>query len=333
MHKPVRAAWNTLAESCGLEVDELMRREVVQQVQGRIRFDEPMNRHTSFKVGGPADILAEPADEKSLLELLRISDFHNQPITILGGGTNVLYSDKGVRGVVLSLRKGFAAIELEENAYGSGIHRLVVGGGLGTFKLLKFCRENLLQGMEYLAGVPGTMGGAVRMNAGTYAGEIVNNCQWVRKVTWGAVGQIVKVSASEMGFEYRHSNLAPREIVISAAFKVCSAADDSFLADLDGILERRKATQPVHLPNAGSIFKNPPGDYAGRLIEAAGLKGFSQGGAQVSPMHANFIVNTGNATASDVRAVAEHVRKVVKDQSGIELEWEVKLMGDWGEHG
>jgi UDP-N-acetylmuramate dehydrogenase len=314
-------------------VDEEMREQVTKEVKGRIRFDEPMHRHTSFSVGGPADILAEPGDEQSLLHLIDICRHHSQPITILGGGTNVLYSDKGVRGVVLSLRRGFGFIELQENAHGKGEHRLVVGGGLGTFKLLKHCRNELLQGMEYLAGVPGTMGGAVRMNAGTYAGEIVNNCEWVRVVTWGDHSQLVTVPADEMGFEYRHSGLGARDIVVSAAFKVNSAPDLSFMADIDGILERRKATQPVHLPNAGSIFKNPPGDYAGRLIEAAGLKGYSHGGAQVSPMHANFIVNTGDATASEVRAVAEHVQKVVKEHSGVALEWEVKLMGDWGGHG
>jgi UDP-N-acetylmuramate dehydrogenase len=311
-------------------VDEVIRQRVTKEVDGRIRFDEPMKRHTSFKVGGPADVLVEPEGENALVRLLAICQEHEQPITILGGGTNVLYSDKGVRGVVLSLRHGFTEITVEVDAFSAGCHRLIVGAGVGTFKLLKYCRDHYLQGMEYLAGVPGTLGGAVRMNAGTYAGEIVDNCEWVRKVTWDPEPDLVTVTSDEMGFAYRQSNLGPREIVVRASFRVNQADDHEFMAHIDSILERRKATQPVHLPNAGSIFKNPKDDYAGRLIEQAGLKGYSQGGAQVSPMHANFIVNTGGATASDVRDVAEHVRRVVLEQLGVDLEWEVKLMGEWG---
>lgn len=309
----------------------MIRQQLIESTRGTLRFDEPLSRYTSFKVGGPADVIVQPVDEDDLLNTMRLCYSGQIPFVILGGGTNVLYSDSGVRGLVIHLRKGFNAITLEPDVFGSGSHRLIVGGGTGTFKLLKRCKDQHLQGMEYLAGVPGTMGGAVRMNAGTFAGEIVTNCEWVRKLTWVPEPRVITVPASEMGFTYRQSNLQVNEIVTQAAFRVQQSDDGKFIDDIKDIITRRKATQPVHLPNAGSIFKNPPGDYAGRLIEAAGLKGERIGAAEVSPMHANFIVNLGGATATDVKLLADKVQKVVQDQFQVTLEWEVKLLGDWGD--
>ena len=308
----------------------MMRQQLADTTRGTLRFDEPLSRHTSFKVGGPADVMIQPQDDNDLLNTMQICHSNKIPFVILGGGTNVLYSDSGVRGVVIHLRRGFDAITVEPDVFGPGNHRLIVGGGTGTFQLLKRCKDNHLQGMEYLAGVPGTMGGAIRMNAGTFAGEIVNNCEWVRKLTWSPGPVIVTVPGSEMGFEYRQSNLAANEIVTQAAFRVQQSDDGKFIDDIKHIIKRRKSTQPVHLPNAGSIFKNPPGDYAGRLIEAAGLKGERIGDAEVSPMHANFIVNLGSASAADVKMLADRVQAVVEKQFQVRLEWEVKLLGDWG---
>ncbi len=308
-----------------------VRDALVATVRGRVRFDEPLRRHLSFKVGGPADAFVEPSDDADLLAAATFASTHALPLVILGGGTNLVASDLGVRGLVLNLEVGFSEARVERDVFGPGEHRLVVGGGLGTFRLLKLCKTERLEGMEYLAGVPGTMGGAVRMNAGTFAGEIVTNCESVTRLMWQPEVQLVTVPAAAMGFAYRHSNLGPRDIVVRAAFRVRTAANDAFAERIDDIIRRRKATQPVELPNAGSIFKNPPGDYAGRLIEAAGLKGTRRGGAEISPKHANFIVNVGDATAQDIVDLAESVRAVVRAQFGVDLEWEVKRVGEWPE--
>ena len=303
-------------------------RQQLGDLRGRVRFDEPLSRHTTFRVGGPADALVEPADEADLLRALAIAHGAGAPVTVLGEGSNVLVSDLGVRGVVLRLRAGFDEIAVTRDAFGPGAHRLDAGGGVAIFRLLKECRDRRLSGLELLAGVPGTVGGAVRMNAGTYLGETRDACVEIVKVATGAAPVPVTVSAAALGFRYRHTNLGPGDIVLRASFKVRDA-DSELYAKIDALLERRKQTQPLSLPNAGSFFRNPPGDKAGRLIEAAGLKGARIGGAEVSTLHANFLVNAGGATASDLRALGEHVQAVVQRRFGVTLEWEVKLMGEW----
>jgi UDP-N-acetylmuramate dehydrogenase len=300
--------------------------------------DAPMSRRTTFGIGGPADLLVEATTDVDVARVLGLCADRGLPLFVLGGGSNLLVDDGGVRGVVLVLRGTLAELAIAE-----GGRRIDVGCGCSFPRLTKTCIELGWPGAVGWIGTPGQVGGAVLMNAGSTQGELGDV---VHEVFVAVPGDVIAVGRAECGFSYRSSTFQKgwrmsessissadpeaSRFVLTRVILRCDNASTNFSSELAAtaheLLERRHRTQP-RLRSAGSLFKNPPGDFAGRLIEAAGLKGFSVGKAQVSPVHANFVVNTGGATAADVVAVAEHVRTVVHDRFGVMLEWEVRRIG------
>lgn len=280
------------------------------------RLDEPLHRHGYWRIGGPADGLVEVPDEERLLAVMAIG----APVTVLGNGSNSLISDRGVRGLTVRLGGRLRESQLEGDT-------LTAGGGLLNAVLLRRAEQAGVGGLASLAGVPGTVGGAVRMNAGTALGEIGPAVISVRVALPG--GAVCELSPSELRFAYRRATLPPGAIVISARLRVCREGVAEEQAAVRHHLERRKATQPLDLPSCGSVFKNPPGHHAGALIERVGLKGHVQGGAAISERHANFIVNQGGATAMDVLTLIRLAQARVQGEEGVRLEPEVHAMGDW----
>jgi UDP-N-acetylmuramate dehydrogenase len=274
-----------------------------------------------WRAGGPADALVTASTVDQLSRLQAIAAEHGVDVWPLGAGSNVLVSDRGVRGVVVEL-----AGELADTAEQDGA--LVAGGGLKLTVLLARAKKHRWPGLEALAGIPGTVGGAVRMNAGTSLGEIADRLLRAELVLRG--GEVVTRDRADLGLRYRHSALPPGAVVSRAWLRLDGDFDAS-LERMTTFLARRKATQPLDKPSCGSTFANPPGDTAGRLIEAAGLKGFRVGDAEVSEKHANFVLNVGRATAADILAVLRHVEATVLDRFGVRLEREVQLVGTWDE--
>ncbi len=300
-------------------------RDAIAQLDGvRVRFDTPLASFTSFGIGGPADALAEPQNAEAAAAVWRFAQAHGLALTVLGGGTNVLVADGGLRGVVVHLSRGFDYLREQARADGSALWE--VGAGCGTGKLVRRALQRGLKGPEVLAGVPGSMGGALIMNAGGREGELK---QIVVRVQVVDQGEVRWLPAAEARFAYRKSEFPPRAIVLAAELALAPGDAIALRAQVKAAQARRRATQPLELPNAGSIFKNPPGAFAGVLIEQAGCKRWRQGGAEVSPRHANFIVNARDATAEDVLRLSRRVRDRVREHAHVELELEVKLLGDF----
>jgi len=283
---------------------------------GGLSISEPLAPLTSFRIGGPVDIYVEPANAEELVALLEYFRSVALPTVVLGNGSNILIADEGIRGVVISIEKGFSTLE-----YRDGI--VHAGGGVRLSKFVDFCIAQGKAGTEMLAGIPGTLGGGIIMNAGAYGGEISDHLLDVRLCRDGA---LLTLPRERCGFAYRTSTLTA-DIVLGARFRLPDGEGDALRARRKELLLKRNAAQPVNLPNAGSIFKNPEGDYAARLIESCALKGTQIGGARVAELHANFIVNTGGATAADVVALINHVRRAVFDRHGVALELEIRLLG------
>lgn len=280
--------------------------------------DEPMARRGFWRIGGPADVWVEVGDLASLRAVMALG----APVTVVGNGSNLLVADQGIRGVALRLSGALREATLDDQG-------ARVGGGMMNTVLLGRLQRAGRGGLASLAGVPGTLGGAVRMNAGTVLGEVGARVREVTVVLPG--GEVQVLPAPALGFAYRHATLPPGAVVAEVAL---SLLDDPAQvaheqAEIEHHLARRRATQPLDQPSCGSVFRNPPGDAAGRLIEAAGLKGTRRGGAQVSERHANFIVNTGGATAMDTWALVRLVRDAVWARFGVRLEPEVHAVGDW----
>lgn len=290
----------------------------------KTRFDEPMANHTTYKIGGPAAAYIEVASEEALTTIVAQLAAFDAPYLVLGNGSNVLFADAGFTGAVIRLVKGLDEVTLHPDIGGG--YYLEAGAGLSVTRLLRFVKSKSLAGLECLAGVPGTIGGALRMNAGTKLGELSESLVAARLVT--PDGKVAWYNAVELGLAYRYSELPVGAIVVGARFKVTSATPEMW-DRMAQILAYRKSTQPLTIPSCGSVFSNPHGDSAGRLIEAAGLKGFRHGGAQVSEVHANWIVNMGGATAADVVFVLEHCIAEVARQFDIVLSPEVHRLGDW----
>jgi len=277
-----------------------------------VTANAPLKRLCFWRVGGPADRLV---DVQTLDELRRA--MADGSVTVLGRGSNSLVADAGIRGTVIRLKGELAEANLDTG---------VVGGGLWLNVLIRRLDKAGLGGAEPFLGVPGTIGGAVVMNAGTSLGEACDLLHEVTVVMPG--GELQTLSVEECGFAYRHSQLPEGSVVASARMAFRPDAD---LDKRAAFLARRKATQPLSKPSCGSTFTNPPGDYAGRLIDAAGLKGHRVGGAQISEQHANFFLNTGDATAEDIAALIRHARRVVLETFDVLLEPEVRLLGPWAE--
>lgn len=298
--------------------------ELKAALEDQVSFDEPLAPRVAFRIGGPADVLARPRSNEALQATLRIARAHQLPLTVLGTGSNVLISDRGIRGIVLRLSGELADVHAEVK---SG--ELEAGAGALNAPLVALALSMDLVGVEFLATIPGTFGGALIMNAGAHGGEIG---PFVRSVTLiDRTLNIVTRPRDQCGFAYRTSGFLPGEILTGATLVIPNGDAKHAREHLAEMRKRRKATQPLDQPNAGSIFKNPPGDHAGRLIEACGLKGRRIGGAEISTLHANFIVNTGGASANDVAALAAEAQRAVKDRFHVDLEWEVKRLGEWSE--
>lgn len=297
-------------------------KEIIDFLQtNNIEFkqDEPMSRHTSFRIGGNAKVFVTVSDEASLIVLLKyLSTCGIEPL-IVGNGSNLLVSDSGVDGVVISLGGDFEKIELIDET------TIAAGAGVSLASLCRFALANELTGLEFAYGIPGTLGGAVFMNAGAYGGQMSDVVSRVNHIDLcGSKGEL---TASELDFGYRKSAYSENKAVITSAVLTLKKGNkDEISARMNELMQKRKDKQPLEFPSAGSVFKRPEGYFAGALIEQSDLKGKAIGGAQVSEKHAGFIVNRGGATCKDVMALIEHCRNVVKQNFGVELETEIKFI-------
>ena len=283
-----------------------------------LRFQEPMAKHTSFRIGGPVEVMAFPKSREELSELLKTSALLDCKTAILGAGTNVLAPDEGISGLVVCLKDCLDGMERLDDT------RIRVMAGVTMTRAAVFAANQGLGGMEFAHGIPGSVGGGVYMNAGAYGGEL---CQIVESVeVMDMAGNILRLSNEKMHFSYRHSILEEeRAIVISADFKLEPKPVEEIKARMKELMGKRSASQPLDLPSAGSAFKRPVGGYAAALIDQAGLKGYQVGNAAISTKHAGFAVNLGGATAEDVKTLLRQVSDKVFDNSGIRLEPEVRI--------
>lgn len=300
-------------------LDAATRSQLRELLGEGIRFDEPMRRHTTLKIGGPADAYAQPATAAEVSSLARWCAGAGLPITVVGGGSNLLVRDGGVRGIVLGTGR-LRGLELVPPT------TIRVAAGVSTGKLLSLALKHELGGIEFLGGVPGSVGGGMIMNAGTYLGEFKDVTTWVESVRL-ADGELVRRTNAECQFRYRDSALPPTEVVVGAELELRPRPRAEIEAEVKSLRQRRHEREPKKVASNGSTFKNPPDDYAGRLIEAAGCKGWHEGDAICSPVHANWLVNRGNATAAQLLALIERVRAEVVRVHGIELQLEVKVIG------
>ena len=283
-----------------------------------LRCDEPMANHTSFRIGGGAEVMAFPKSIDELSCILKVSALLDCKSAILGAGTNVLAPDEGIRGLVICLKDCLGGMEQ------TGENRIRVMAGVTMTRAAVFAANLGLSGLEFAHGIPGTVGGGVYMNAGAYGGEICQVCKSVDVMDFS--GELRRFSAEEMEFSYRHSILEEKPgIVVAAEFELTNAPVEQIKAKMKELMGKRSASQPLDLPSAGSAFKRPVGGYAAALIDGAGLKGFSVGGAAISTKHAGFAVNLGSATAEDVKCLLRQVSDIVFEKSGIRLEPEVRI--------
>lgn len=284
-------------------------------------WDEPMKEHTSFKIGGPAELFFVPATVEDLERMLTYC--HNEEIStyIMGNGSNLLVGDKGYKGVIIQVFRNLSEVRIE----GNHVH---AEAGVLLSKLANVICEAKLEGFEFASGIPGTLGGAVYMNAGAYGGEIKDVL--ISSKVLSRQGEIKVLSNEALELGYRHSALMDAgDIVLSAEIGLEPGESAGIRAKMDDLNQRRKDKQPVEKPSAGSTFKRPEGYYAGKLIMDAGLRGYQIGGAQVSEKHCGFVVNTGNATGKDVIALIDYIQKAVKAQFEVDLEPEVRMIGEF----
>lgn len=294
-------------------------RKLGEQVE--ILVAEPMKNHTTFRIGGPADALALPKTPEEVAEVVRFCHEHAQPYYVLGNGSNLLVSDEGYRGLVLQLYRNFNDIQVNGET-------ITVQSGAMLAAVARTAYQTGLTGLEFASGIPGPIGGAVVMNAGAYGGEMKNVLKEVTVLT--KEGEVLVIPAKALELGYRTS-VIPKNgwIVLGAVLQLKKGDQEQILARMEELKEQRITKQPLDLPSAGSTFKRPEGYFAGKLIMDAGLRGFTVGGAQVSEKHCGFVVNRGNATAADVWELICEVKRRVKEMTGVELEPEVKLLGDF----
>ncbi len=289
----------------------------VAGLRGKVTFGASLDAYTSFKIGGPADVLVEPADVEDVRTLVKQASARKIPLFVVGG-TNLLIRDGGIRGIVVSLSK-LRAIQEEPGQV------LYAEGGVGMPTLIGHAIRRSLAGLEWAAGIPGTVGGCLVMNAGTRLGEMQDSVKAVRLVTMK--GEVVDLPASSIPFEYRRARL-PKGIVVGVWLQLKQGVRAELERVVKDYLRYRRDTQPLAMPSAGCVFKNPAKDSAGRLVEAMGLKGLRVGDAEVSPKHGNFIVNRGHARAADVIELIGKVRRVIKRKTGVALDLELKIVGE-----
>ncbi len=285
-----------------------------------VRTDELMKLHTSFKVGGPADILVTPANGESLVNVYRKCLDMALPVFILGNGTNLIVRDKGIRGVVIKICENLSGFSVENET-------IKANAGILLARLSKIALEHSLEGLEFAEGIPGTLGGAVTMNAGAYTGEmshVVSRTEYLDRS-----GRLAVLEGEQHKFGKRASHIQnDGGIVISTEIKLKKGDRESIKARMDDFNRQRREKQPLEMPSAGSVFKRPEGFFAGKLIQDCGLRGFRTGGAEVSCQHCGFIVNTGNATAADITSLIGYIKEKVMEKFGVELHTEVKIVGE-----
>ena len=286
-----------------------------------VKMQEPMKKHTTFRIGGPADYYLCPHSTEELQKILQICRENKMEFFVLGNGSNLLVSDKGYQGVVIQLWKNFSDIVTKEDT-------ITVKAGARLSKVAAEALEEGLTGMEFASGIPGTIGGAVVMNAGAYGGEMKDIIKEVTVLT--KEGDILTISKAEMNFGYRTSVVKEKGyVVISVVLQLKKGDRAEIRKIMDDLKERRVTKQPLDMPSAGSTFKRPEGYFAGKLIMDTGLRGFSVGGAQISEKHCGFVVNKGDATAADVLGLIKEVQKRVQEKFGVTLEPEVKFLGEF----
>lgn len=289
--------------------------------EGGIKCQEPMREHTTFRVGGPADYFVMPETAEQTGKVIQTCKQRKIPYFILGNGSNLLTADAGYRGVVIHLGKAWTKIRREEST-------VWAGAGIRLSKLADYLADCSLAGFEFAAGIPGTLGGAVAMNAGAYGGEL---CQVINKVkVVDSKGKIQLFSCEEMDFGYRTSRIIKEHgLILEVCLNLEQGQENEVRAKISDFNGRRREKQPLEYPSAGSTFKRPPGHFAGKLIEDTGLSGFSIGDAQISEKHCGFVINKGNASAKDILDLYKEVQRRVQKRFGVELELEVKLLGEF----
>ncbi len=295
----------------------------IQRFKGKVLFDVPMSEYTTLRIGGPAEVMVFPRDEGDLKELLIFARTRNFPVFILGSGANLLVRDGGIRGIVVNMTEGFDDISWQAGG------RAVVGAGVVVSRLLNECAERGLSGLEFAAGIPGTVGGAVSMNAGAYGGEMKDVVDGVEVM--GARGSRpfkLFLTRDDLRFGYRKAEIPPKTVIIRAHMSFKRSTPGEVRERIGAVRERRRLSAKIDLPSAGSVFKNPDGISAGELIDRAGLKGLRRGDAQISEVHANYIVNLGKAKARDVLGLMAVMRDRVYRNSGVLLEPEIKVVGE-----
>ncbi|WP_459698284.1 UDP-N-acetylmuramate dehydrogenase [Acidisoma sp. C75] len=286
-------------------------------LRGRLQENAPLGPASWFRVGGPADYLARPADARDLAQFLAALP-EEMPLTVIGAASNLIIRDGGIRGVVIRLARGFSEITVQPDG-------LVCGAAALDATVAEHAAAAGLGGLEFLSGIPGSIGGAIAMNAGAYGSDVKACLDWVEIVT--REGAELRLAAEALRLAYRHSELPPGAIVVRARFRATPTEPALIAARMAEIRESRAKTQPVRARTGGSTFANPPGQKAWELIDAAGCRGLTRGAAQVSTLHCNFLLNTGEATAADLEGLGEEVRRRVAAATGVTLEWEIKRIG------
>jgi len=287
------------------------------KLRGRLLANQSLAEVTWFRVGGPAQVLFTPADEEDLAYFL--SSVPDHPVTVIGLGSNLIVRDGGVPGIVIRMARGFTDVVVQDET------KIRAGVAVPDVKVARAAADASLAGLAFYRGVPGAIGGALRMNAGAYGGETKDVL--IRANAVSRSGEMVTFSNADMGYSYRHCSVPEEYIFTQALYQAKRGNREEIAAEMENITERREATQPIKSRTGGSTFKNPEGHKAWQLIDAAGCRGLVVGDAQVSELHCNFLINRGNATASDVEGLGEEVRRRVKEKSGVQLEWEIKRIG------
>jgi UDP-N-acetylmuramate dehydrogenase len=291
--------------------------DTLPAIVGRVQADAPLAPVTWFRVGGPAEALVRPASAADLRRFLAALP-HEVPVTTIGAASNLIVRDGGVAGVVLRLARGFSDIVAEPDG-------IVAGAAALDITVAEHAASAGLAGLEFLSGIPGTIGGAVVMNAGAYGGDVAACLDWAEIVTRS--GDLLRLSAAMLAFGYRHAQVPPGSVVVRARLRARPGDSAVIAARMAEIRAAREATQPVRARTGGSTFRNPPGMKAWELIDAAGCRGLRRGGAEVSGKHCNFLLNTGGASAADIEGLGEEVRRRVHEASGVSLDWEIRRIG------
>ncbi|GEM01817.1 UDP-N-acetylmuramate dehydrogenase [Halolactibacillus halophilus] len=299
--------------------EEIINKMINDLPSVELHFNEPMGQYLYTKLGGPADVFAFPKSIEEVQAVVQASREYQLPLTLLGNGSNLIIRDGGIRGIVMSLSH-LNTITVEGDV-------VIAGGGATIIDTSYYALKASLSGLEFACGIPGTVGGAVFMNAGAYGGEVKDCLASVTVMT--KVGEVLDVKASDLALGYRTSNVGENNwIVLEARFALEQKDRQEIKAIMDDLTQRRESKQPLEYPSCGSVFKRPPGHFAGKLIQDSGLQGKGIGGAEVSTKHAGFIVNKDHATASDYISVIEMVQQTVKDSFGVTLEREVRIIGE-----